>query len=361
MMTETQETAMKRTLKYSTAIVLAAGLSATFFLVSKGRTSQPGAVAKADAEPTSVVAAPGRVEPISEEIKISSEIRGKIKSVLVEEGDAIRQGQVLAVLINDDYQAAVASAAAQLQQKEAELRRIINGARNQERREAWQGVKEAEAMLENARAELARRHTLFERGVIAREEIDRAEREFKVAQARFDAASERHSLVDDAAREEDRGKAEADVALARAQLDEAKARLEKTFIRSPINGIVLRKHLKNGESVSDMREMPIVTIADVATLRVRVDVDETDVSKIQTGQRAYVKADAYGDKRFWGRVIRIGQVLGKKNVRTDEPSERIDTKILETLVELDAGERLPAGLRVDSFILTDKPAATQAQ
>lgn len=352
---------MKRTLKYSIAIVLAAGLAAAFFLVSKGRTSQPGAVARADAEPTSVVAAPGRVEPISEEIKVSSELRGKIKSVLVEEGDAIRQGQVLAVLVNDDYQAAVASAAAQLQQKEAELRRIINGARNQERREAWQGVKEAEAMLENARAELDRRRALFERGVIAREEIDRAEREYKVAKARFDAASERHSLVDDAAREEDRAKAEADVALARAQLDGAKAVLEKTFIRSPINGVVLRKHLKSGESVSDMREMPILTVADVATLRVRVDVDETDVSKMELGQRAYVTADAYGDKRFWGRVIRIGQVLGRKNVRTDEPSERIDTKILETLVELDAGQRLPTGLRVDSFILTDKSATAQAQ
>jgi len=73
---------------YSTAIVLAARLNATFFLVSKGRTSQPGAVAKADAEPTSVVAAPGRVEPILEEIKVSSEIRGKIKSMLVEEDRA---------------------------------------------------------------------------------------------------------------------------------------------------------------------------------------------------------------------------------------------------------------------------------
>jgi hypothetical protein len=51
-----------------------------------------------------------------------------------------------------------------------------------------------------------------------------------------------------------------------------------------------------------------------------------------------------------GRVIRIGGMLGRKNVRTDEPSERVDTKILETLVELDAGTSLPIGLRVDAFI-----------
>ena len=103
-----------------------------------------------------------------------------------------------------------------------------------------------------------------------------------------------------------------------------------------------------------MRDMPIVTVADVATLRVRVDVDETDVSRIEMNQQAYVTADAFGDKKFWGRVIRIGQVLGKKNVRTDEPSERVDTKILETLIELDGGQYLSAGLRVDSFIITGK-------
>ena len=349
-----KENFMNRKLAYSVALFAIVGLAAAFFLAGKGRTSPTGAVVKADSEPMALVAAPGRVEPVSEEINISSELRGKLRSVMVEEGDRVQQGQAIAVLVNDDYRAAVASAEAQLKQKEAELRRVVNGARNQERREAWQGVKEAEAMLENARAEMERRQSLYAKGVIAREEVDRADREYKVAKARFDAAGERHALVDDAAREEDRSKAEADVALARAQIDEARARFEKTFIRSPINGIVLRKHLKSGESVSDMRDMPIVTVADVATLRVRVDVDETDVSRIEMNQQAYVTADAFGDKKFWGRVIRIGQVLGKKNVRTDEPSERVDTKILETLIELDGGQYLPAGLRVDSFIITGK-------
>lgn len=204
--------------------------------------------------------------------------------------------------------------------------------------------------MENARAEMERRQALYQKGVIAREESDRAEREYKVARARHDAAVERHSFVDDEAREEDRARAEAEVALARAQLDEARARLEKAFIRSPIDGVVLRKHLKAGESVSDTRDTPIVTLGDVAVLRVRVDVDETDVGKIQTGQRAYVTADAFGDERFAGRVVRIGQLLGKKNIRTDEPTERVDKKILETLIELDSKHRLHPGLRVDAFI-----------
>jgi HlyD family secretion protein len=85
---------------------------------------------------------------------------------------------------------------------------------------------------------------------------------------------------------------------------------------------------------------------------VRVDVDEADIGKIQVGQRAYVSAQAYGDRKFGGRVVRISQMLGKKNIRTEEPTERIDTKILETLIELDENSKLPPGLRVNTFIIT---------
>jgi HlyD family secretion protein len=93
-----------------------------------------------------------------------------------------------------------------------------------------------------------------------------------------------------------------------------------------------------------------VTLADRSTIRVRVDVDETDIGRVAVGQSAYVTADAFGARRFPGHVIRVGQVLGKKNVRTDEPTERVDQKILETLLELNDGRELPIGLRVQAFI-----------
>ena len=98
-------------------------------------------------------------------------------------------------------------------------------------------------------------------------------------------------------------------------------------------------------------DSPIVTIADRSALRVRVDVDEADVSKIAVGQEAYVTADAFDGIKFRGRVVRVGQLLGKKNIRTDEPAERVDTKILEVLVQLDDGHELPLGLRVQAFIV----------
>ncbi len=345
---------MKRSGILIVAIAAIVGVGSTLWVLrgSKGAQSPvPVVEANAAAKPSSLVAAPGRVEPISEEIKVSAEIRGKLREVRVEEGDTVKQGQIIAVLENDDYRAQVASSEARLKEKEAALLRVINGARQQERQEAWQNAEAAKAQLENAQAEMDRRRSLYEKGVIAKEEADRSEREYKVAKARFDAAQQRHSFVDDKARDEDRAMSEADVALARAQVEEARAKYEKTFVRAPIDGVILRKHMKSGESVSEMRENPVVTMANVATLRVRVDVDETDIGRIQVGQRAYVTAEAFRGEKFYGRIVRIGQLLGKKNVRTDEPSERVDTKILETLIELEDGRKLTPGLRVDSYII----------
>jgi len=314
----------------------------------KQAAAEPGA---APAGPTVLAAGPGRVEPISEEISVSAQISGKLQAVLIEEGDRVPSGQVIAVLENHEYRARIRSAEAELLVKEAELRKVVNGARSQERREAAATLAEAEAVSENAQLELARRHGLWTDGIISREEADRAERHARVARARVDAARARHALVQADAREEDRARAESDVALARARLDEARAVYDKTFVPAPISGVILRKHRKVGESVSTQFDSPILTIADKSTLRVRVDVDEVDVSKIAVGQRAYVTADAFDGVKFWGRVVRVGQVLGRKNILTDEPTERVDTKVLEVLVQLDDGHELPLGLRVQAFIV----------
>ncbi len=348
---------LKTLLKNRTVLAVGLGaflLTGSLVLASR-RPHEAGAThpIAAGHQALQLIAGPGRVEPFSEDIKIGSELSGRLKSVNVEEGDTIRRGQVLAELENSDYKAQVESARANVIAKQAVLRKVLNGARRQERAEAWSSVSEAKAVMENAQSELRRRQELFSAGVVSREELDRYAREADVAKAKYDAAVQQHALVDDHAREEDQAFAEADLELAKAQLAEAQARYEKTFIRSPIDGSVLRKHHRSGESVSNSSTVPdpILTIGDRKRLRVRVDVDETDVSKVREGQRAYVTADAFGTQKFWGHVVRLGQQLGPKNVRTDEPTERVDTKILETLVELDAGSKLPDGLRVDAYIV----------
>ena len=341
----------------SVLLVAAVAFTVTVVLVSvhsRAANNAKAVVLRPSAEPF-LIAGPGRVEPLSENIQIGSELSGKIRSVNVEEGDTVRKGQVLAVLQNDDYRAEVLSARAQVLAKEATLRKVINGARTQERSEALSTVRRAEAVMNNARSEMDRRQRLFDAGVISRDEFERYAREYDVAKANYQENVEHHSLVDDQAREEDRSFAEADLQLARAQLEQAQARYEKTVIKSPIDGTVLRKHHRSGESVSNSSTVPdpILTVGDKNVLRVRIDVDETDVNKIRVGQKAYVTADAYGKQKFWGQVVRVGELLGPKNVRTDEPTEHVDRKILETLVELDKGVQLPVGLRVDSYIVGD--------
>src|SRR5208282_4721053 len=96
-----------------------------------------------------------------------------------------------------------------------------------------------------------------------------------------------------AAREEDVALAQADLHLAEGQLADAQAKYEKTIIKSPIDGVVLRKHHRDGESVSNSATAPdpVLTIGDTKVSRVRVDIDENDVNRVVLGQKAYVTAD----------------------------------------------------------------------
>ena len=311
---------------------------------------QPAAAPVATPKLAAFIAAAGRVEPASEEVKIGAEMDGKLARVAVDEGDEVRRGQVVAVLQNGEFLARVDLAKATLREREAQLERLRNGARVEEKREAEALLREAEAQFIMARSERDRRQTLLDRGAISRSEFDSAARDVETSRARVDAAREHLSIVRTQTRPEDLKRAEADIAHAEGGLAEALAMFEKTYIRAPIDGRVLRRYRKSGESVSGKGDTPIVSLGDLRTLRIRVDVDETDVARLHVGQPAWVTADAYGAQRFTGRVVCIGQALGRKNVRTDEPTERVDTKILETLVELDAGQRLPVGLRVDAFL-----------
>jgi HlyD family secretion protein len=298
------------------------------------------------------VAAPGRVEPISEEMRLGFDTPGKIREVLVEEGDAVRQGQVLARLAADELQARVEAAAQTLAAREADLAKVLAGARDMERQEARAALQEARAILSEAQVEHVRRQQLLSKEVLSVEEANRAEREYLVATERLDAARQRFRLVDDPAREEDVKRAMADVGEARARVAEAEALAEKGAIRSPIDGVVLRKHRRAGEMVSIAFDTPVVTVGDIRRLRVRAEVDERDIARVAEGQRAYSMAEAYGDRKFTGTVSRVTKILGKKNIRTDDPAEKNDTRILETLIDLDAPEGLPVGLRMDVFIIT---------
>jgi len=102
-------------------------------------------------------------------------------------------------------------------------------------------------------------------------------------------------------------------------------------------------------------DQPIVTVGDLSRLNVRAEIDEADITKVAMGQPAYVTAESFGGRRFPGKVIRVGHMVGPKKVHTGEPSERTDTRVLEVLIQLETNT-LPPGLRVNSFI--DRPSVS---
>jgi HlyD family secretion protein len=325
-------------------VILAA--AATWFLRTEETMSVPAQVsATVTRSHSEFLVAPARIEPASDEIKVTCGLPGTLASVPLEEGDQVHRGQVIAELSNADYLARVQLAEAQVQLRQAELARVVNGFREEERREARALVNEAEAVLAFAQSERQRYQGLYRSGDVSKSKADAADREFAVAKARYDALRERHALTIAPARADERTRAEAAVLLAQKQVAEAQAIWNRTRVRSPLDGIVIKKHLHAGETISELAPGPVYTLADDSRLRARVEIDERDVARVQLGQNASFTADAYGRTAFQGHVVRVGRMLGKKSIRGDEPTERVDQKILEALVDLEPGVKLPIGLR----------------
>src|SRR5262245_37338511 len=166
---------MKRTAMFTTVALVAIG-AINYTMLAERRTSAAAAPAPVPRASDKIAAAgPGVVEGISEEIRVSSQVGGRLRRVLVDEGDSVKAGQVLAVIENDDFRARVASAEATLRLREADARRIHHGARDQERRDAAAAVREADAVLANMSADVQRKRGLLRELVISQAELDKAE------------------------------------------------------------------------------------------------------------------------------------------------------------------------------------------
>jgi len=214
-------------------------------------------------------------------------------------------------------------------------------------------VREAEAVVDNATADAGRRRDLFRDAVISRAELDNAEQGFKVARAKLDSVRERLSpprrrLAGRRSRERRRGDRAGARGAGRGACDAA----EDLRARARSTGSSCAGTAAPARRSRPSSSRRLVTIADRSRTRVRVDVDEVDVARLREGAaglRDRLTRSARGGSA--GGSCGWGQVLGRKNVRTDEPTERVDTKVLETLIELSDGRDLPLGLRVQAFIL----------
>lgn len=306
-----------------------------------------------------ICSATGRVEGASATAELGAAIDGVIEAVLVEEGDSVAAGQIVARIEAKDLAAAVRAAVAEVESLKQKKARLLRGSRDEERAEARARVDAARAAAVRAKENHARAKDLLDRGSGPLEDEEVARRDAEVAEAEHAAAVAHRTFVEAAALPEDVAGADADILAAEARREEAAARLEKSLVRSPIAGTVLKRFLEPGESVSTQFPRPIVAIADLSRRRVRADVDERDVALVKISQRVAVSAPALGGKTLAGRVARIGAAMGRRQVRSGDPAEKSDRDVLQVILDIDiaAGNddaaRLPVGLRVEVAFLGD--------
>lgn len=342
---------MKRMIPVLAALMVV--LCAALLLpADRTRNGQFGAAAASIALDDRLVAAGGLVEPASEARELAATVVGRIVKINFEEGDRLAAGDVIAEIENGDLRAQLAAGEAIVLARESELVRLQAGAREQEISAARAELREADALAAIARSTLDRRIALGEKQIASKEEVEQARADSETAEARRDLVAQRLSLLISPPRSEDVAIAQSNLDAARARLAEIAAQIEKTVVRSPIDGVILKLYRKTGETVSNLPPTPIATVGDISRLRVRADIDEADVAQIALGQTVWITVDAFRDKRFRGTVAQIGYQLGRKNFRNNNPEERIDTKVLEVMIDLESGVQLPVGLPVD--IKTDE-------
>lgn len=311
-----------------------------------GQTTAP----TASADTLSRIAAGGLVEPVGEERVVIPTVSGKLIRVAIEEGDAVRRDQVLAEIDNAEQKAALAVADAQILLRDAELSRLRNGARKEDVDQAQASTDAARAQERLATAELARRESIATQKLLSTEQLEQARAQALVARAERVRSEAALAVLRNGARAEDIAIATAAVQAALAERERAAALYEKTLIRSPIDGVVLKRDLREGETLVALSPLPLARIGDISRLFVRADIDELDIGRVRVGQLAEVRSDAFPGQSFKGTVSQVSRRMGRRNVVSDSPAQRQDTKILEALIALDGQPALPIGLRVDVLI-----------
>lgn len=299
-----------------------------------------------------VVAGSGQLQPWRT-LEVRPEVQGILLSV-VEEGKAVRAGEVLAELDPDPFRRAWESARADLQRAEASLANArAQGESSLASLQA--GVKNAEVAYANAQASLeaARRNLeatrlLYQAGGTSRQALWDAETAYANAQRALESArasleAQREALrLRQAQLQEDLRAQEAALSQARLALAEAQANLEKTRVRAPFAGVVLSVSANPGAQVGP--GTPLLTLGNLSAYALVLEVDETEIAKVRVGQRVDVTLEGLPGETFQGRVEAIspqGQVVN-------------NIPVFKVTVRLPYDPRLRPGMSADGEIVVEE-------
>lgn len=306
-----------------------------------------------------LVAGNGVVEPRDRETKVAAEVAGRIAQIFVREGDFVTAGSPLVELSSESERAALAAAEADLEAMKGELARTLRGMRKEDVEAVVADTASLKSRAELSKVTLTRMQALSKTGSATPDELDRALKQAETDAQTYEAAEARKRAAVAGSRSEDILVARAKHKAAEARVGEARARLSQLTIRAPLDGEILQLKYRVGEYYAPGGDA-LVVMGDTRTLRARIDIDERDVRRVKVGAKGFVTANAFPGQKLRGHVVELGRRMGRKNVRTDDPVERIDTKILEVLLELDAGSGLVPGLRVVGYIEATIEATTEA-
>jgi HlyD family secretion protein len=279
---------------------------------------------------------------------VSFKVQGRIMELPVQEGQYVKQGDLLARLDDDDYRQQVSVDEATVGMRKAELELSVAGSRVQEIQVAKQTLIDARADLELKRAEFRRRQELLAEQGVSDEDIDRAASQLKRAQATYERAKQTYDQVVEGTRKEEVAVRRANLGSAREALQMSRLKLNYTVLSAPVSGVVLVRQAELGEVVS--AGTPVVTIADVDHLWMRGYLNETDLGRVKWGQSATIHTDTFSDKIYQGRVSFISSQAEFTPKSVETHKERV-TLVYRIKIDLDnPNHELKPGMPAEAVI-----------
>ncbi|UII25301.1 efflux RND transporter periplasmic adaptor subunit [Fulvivirga maritima] len=293
---------------------------------------------------TEKVSASGMVQPVVE-VKLSPEVSGELIELNIEEGDSVSEGQILAKIRPDNFEASVEQSLASLNQQRA----------NVASSEAT--LARAEATLQTAELEYKRQKKLYDEEVISDADWQQAEQSYAVAKNDYKSAQK--SL--EAARYI--------VKSSQASLSQAQENLRRTTVTAPMSGTISKLNVEAGETVLGTQQFQgteIMRIADLNKMEVRVDVNENDIIRVSLGDTAIIDVDAYShlDKDFKGVVTSIANTANEKTTSDAVTEFEVRIRILNSSYEdlVKDGNRFPfrPGMTASVDIITSSKSGVLA-
>jgi HlyD family secretion protein len=307
-------------------LILLSAAGITYALYSLNRRSQPIDVSKSTVEvtPTAIalrIRASGSVVPILS-VNLSPKVAGKLKELLVEQGDRVTKGQIVGRMDDSSLIPQISQSRASISAAGANLAKLENGARSEDIAASKARVSASEARLELSRKRRQRNQTLLAQGAISRDRLDELNAGFAADSANANEQKRNLDELINGNRKEDISQAKAQLELEKARLESIQVQIEDTVVRSPFAGTVTQKFTNVGSFVtpttsasatSSATSTSIVAVAQ--GLEILAKVPEVDIAQISIGQKVEITADAFSDRKFSGSVRLIApEAIVEQNV-----------------------------------------------